>query len=426
MAANAFPGSRGRGRCWLTVGIAIADMVEIMKKSSTPTPTLHVEGLGPIQEADVTFGDLTVLVGPQATGKSIFLQTLKLLIDSKPIQATMQRYGLSPDPKPGTRIEAYFGAGMASVWSEAISKVTWQGKAIELSSLIGPPKGRPAKNVPEEQVFLIPAQRILAIDRAGWIRGFSDYSAGDPFVVRDFSEKVRRQMDDGPGTSSDVFPMKGRLKSEVRDMLKTAVFGDYELKVEKLGIQKRFVLRKSEADDPLPFMVWSAGQREFVPLLLGLYWLLPSSAVTRRDSIQWVLIEELEMGLHPKGIEALLVTVVDLMQRGYRVCLSTHSPTVLDFVWALKNLQDAKADAGAVLKMLSLPSKGPTREMANTVLQKDLRVYAFSRRTGKVADISSLDAGSENDLEANWGGLAEFGSRAANIVADAVAEDGRE
>jgi ABC-type uncharacterized transport system ATPase subunit len=39
---------------------------------------LQVKQLGPIREADITFGDLTVIVGPQATGKSILLQTIKL------------------------------------------------------------------------------------------------------------------------------------------------------------------------------------------------------------------------------------------------------------------------------------------------------------------------------------------------------------
>ena len=39
---------------------------------------LKVKSLGPIKEADVTFGDLTLLVGPQASGKSIFIQMLKL------------------------------------------------------------------------------------------------------------------------------------------------------------------------------------------------------------------------------------------------------------------------------------------------------------------------------------------------------------
>ncbi|HRI68301.1 MAG TPA: hypothetical protein PK156_28925 [Polyangium sp.] len=35
---------------------------------------LRVTGFGPIRQADVKFGDLTVLVGPQASGKSLFVQ----------------------------------------------------------------------------------------------------------------------------------------------------------------------------------------------------------------------------------------------------------------------------------------------------------------------------------------------------------------
>jgi DNA repair ATPase RecN len=44
--------------------------------------TLRIESLGQIKEAALTFGDLTVLVGPQATGKSIALQLLKLMVDA--------------------------------------------------------------------------------------------------------------------------------------------------------------------------------------------------------------------------------------------------------------------------------------------------------------------------------------------------------
>lgn len=44
--------------------------------------SLKLERIGQIQTADVAFSDLTVLVGPQATGKSIFLQFLKLLADT--------------------------------------------------------------------------------------------------------------------------------------------------------------------------------------------------------------------------------------------------------------------------------------------------------------------------------------------------------
>ena len=42
---------------------------------------LQLKNIGQITDADIRFGDLTVFVGPQATGKSIALQFLKLLVD---------------------------------------------------------------------------------------------------------------------------------------------------------------------------------------------------------------------------------------------------------------------------------------------------------------------------------------------------------
>ena len=42
---------------------------------------LKLQKIGPIKDADLEFGDLTVFVGPQASGKSIALQWLKLLED---------------------------------------------------------------------------------------------------------------------------------------------------------------------------------------------------------------------------------------------------------------------------------------------------------------------------------------------------------
>jgi len=42
---------------------------------------LSLVNVGQMKRANVAFGDLTVLVGPQASGKSILLQFLKLLVD---------------------------------------------------------------------------------------------------------------------------------------------------------------------------------------------------------------------------------------------------------------------------------------------------------------------------------------------------------
>ena len=57
--------------------------------------SLKLEAIGRIECADVTFGDLTVLVGPQATGKSIFLQFLKLVADTGYVHDQMKRHGMN-------------------------------------------------------------------------------------------------------------------------------------------------------------------------------------------------------------------------------------------------------------------------------------------------------------------------------------------
>src|SRR6185369_17685685 len=97
-------------------------------------------------------------------------------------------------------------------------------------------------------------------------------------------------------SGASLFPQPRRLKSEFRRLLDRDVFSKFALKIDKIRSQKRLVLGAGEEGQNLPYMVWSAGQREFVPLLLGLYWLLPPTKTARRGDIQWVVLEELEMG----------------------------------------------------------------------------------------------------------------------------------
>ena len=68
-------------------------------------------------------------------------------------------------------------------------------------------------------MFFIPAQRVLTLGK-GWPRPFTDYNPGDPFVVRDFSEKLRLLMDSELGQGEARFPQTRRLKSEIRELLK--------------------------------------------------------------------------------------------------------------------------------------------------------------------------------------------------------------
>lgn len=391
-------------------------MVFVITGHLMANETLQLKHIGPIGEANIEFGDLTVLVGPQATGKSIFLQFLKLLLDTDPIFRTLRKHGLDWDGDPETLLGLYLGEGTQGIWRRGQSSISWNGKPYHLDEL-----ARSKKKAVKEKSFFIPAQRVLTLSREGWLRPFTDYRPGDPFCVRDFSEKLRELMEVGLGRGEAIYPQPKRLKAEIRKLLSGSIFSGFNLELERAGPQKRLVLSDASHKMKLPFMVWSAGQREFVPLLLGLYWLLPPTKVKRRGSIQWVMIEELEMGLHPKAIETMLVMVLDLLWRGYRVCLSTHSPHVLDLVWALRNLRESGADPRSVMRIFNIKPGPTTDKLGEAALQKEARVYYFDGVSGRTRDISNLDPSSSEQSEAGWGGLTELSGHIADIVAEAAA-----
>jgi hypothetical protein len=174
----------------------------------------------------------------------------------------------------------------------------------------------------------------------------------------------------------------------------------------------------------LPYMVRSAGQREFVPLLLGFYWLMPPTKVSTRGQIEWVVLEELEMGLHPCAISVVLLLVFELVARGYRVCLSTHSSQVLEAMWTLKHLRETGANAKVLLDVFDAPKTAPMLKLATSLMTKTQKVYYFDKEDGVVRDISELDPGSEELGQGGWGGLSEFSGRANAAVAHAVANAG--
>lgn len=377
-------------------------------------PTLSIENLGQIRRAEIEFGDLTVLVGPQATGKSIALQLLKLMVDAGQVQEEMGRYGLDWAGKLPDFLDAYFGEGMHSIWNAGGSRVQWDRTEVDLAQIV-----RRKRKAKQEKLFFIPAQRVLAL-RDGWPRPFTDYSAGDPFAVREFSEKLRGLVEK-EFSGESLFPQRRRLKKEFRTLLERDVFSKFALKVDKVRSQKRLVLGTGQEGENLPYMVWSAGQREFVPLLLGFYWLMPPTKVSRRGAIEWVVLEELEMGLHPKAISVVLLLVFELLVRGYRVCLSTHSSQVLDAIWALKHLRENHAEPRDLLDVFAAPNTQQMLALAEKVMTKSQKVYYFDRAKGVAKDISQLDPDAEGEGQAGWGGLSEFSGRANEAVARAVA-----
>ena len=187
-------------------------------------------------------------------------------------------------------------------------------------------------------MFFIPVHRALLLAE-GWPAPFLKLNADTPVVARLFSQNLCQRF--SGRQAAPLFPVQRILKEQYRELIDAAVFHGGKVELEKEGL--RYRLRLAFDGISLPFMTWTAGQREFTPLLLGLYHVLPPHKVKRRKEVEWVVIEEPEMGLHPQAIAVVMLVVLDLLWRGYKVVLSTHSPLVLDIVWAVRRLHDHRA-----------------------------------------------------------------------------------
>jgi hypothetical protein len=378
---------------------------------------LRIESVGQIKQADVTLGDLTVLVGPQATGKSIFLQFLKLATDGTAIARIIKRYGYDWKGDFAKFLSLYCGEGMDGLWNGG-SLVEMDGARVDFEKIL-----QRGGKTPAEKVFYIPAQRVLVL-KNGWPRPFMDYAAGDPFCLRNFSEHIRQLMEAGLGAGQGpIFPQPKRLKKALRDSLSETVFNGASVYLDQKEVQKRLVLETHDHKSRLSYTVWSAGQREFLPLLLGVYWLMPPTKVSRKGSVDWVVIEEPEMGMHPSAVFSLMLLVLEMIYRGYRVVLSTHSPTVLDAVWALRELTAKSAGLESLRDLFGFQVwKDGLKDLFDSVLRRKKLATHFFRKWGdgiRTEDISSLDPGSNSEGEAEWGGLSGFSGHAADVVAKA-------
>lgn len=163
--------------------------------------------------------------------------------------------------------------------------------------------------------------------------------------------------------------------------------------------------------------------KEFFPLLLSLYWLCPPSRVPTKEKIITVIIEEPEMVLYPSAIHAVFVQILELLSRGYKVYVSTHSANFLEYLWAVKHIRKAKkvtTKEAAFAKLTKLP-KGQlkTKEIFATI-KKDFKVYYFHKGNSvvQVKDISELDVSQEDASIFEWGSLLSLSQRVSEIVSE--------
>lgn len=379
---------------------------------------LNISHFGPIKEAHLSFGDFTILIGAQASGKSLCLQLLKLLLDKRYVAATMDKYNYVIAKNPDNVLNFYFGDGLAKMWTDD-TVITDGINTYKKSGLLG--KGNPDA---QEQLFYIPAQRIISISD-GRPKNFMEYDSSTPFVLRQFSETLRMFFQYGLNGSKVVFPIGYRLKSGVKTSLQKSIFHDGRVTIDDRSGQKKMQLSVGEMN--IPFMAWSAGQKEFMPLLMAFYCLSgPPQNVIDRSMYRYVVLEEPEMGLHPRAIQSVLLQTLELVQNGYKVILSTHSQVLLEFVWAFNTIKDCNATVAQkerlLQRMFGVERYESIGNMLEGIFEKDINTYYFADKGEGVTavDISSLDVSSEDTDISEWGGLSQFSGRTSDIVSQVI------
>lgn len=374
--------------------------------------SLKIHNFGPIGDVAVEFGDLTILVGPQASGKSLFLETLKLVEDRDSIVRTLGRYNYVIDENKDRILNVYFGEGMSGIW-KVDTRIEFDGADFTKPLLTSNNGDK------ENTLFYIPAQRILSISD-GRPKNFMEFDNSTPYILRDFSETLRIYMQREMEQTSLLFPQVQRLKQSIRNSFNEGIFHDAKIVMEERSGQKKIFLKIDDLS--IPFMAWSAGQKEFMPLLLAIYCLL--EAAYRNDKqgkYKYVVIEEPEMGLHPKSIISVILQILQLMQLGYKVVVSTHSTVFLEFAWAFKFLAGNREHRyEALLEIFNLENSPSVENIFDGIFDKSIKTYYFNRdgegSKVKSHDISSLDVSDNDILVSEWGGLSEFSGLVSEVV----------
>ena len=280
---------------------------------------LQIEKFGPIRSLDVQLGDLTILLGPQASGKTLFLQMLKLLVDKDYVVQNLEKYNYVIDRQPDKILNYYFGDRLSSMWNK--NTIVKAGEQTYKKGFLIKEEKKNAK----EKLFYIPAQRILSISD-GRPKNFMEYDISSPYILRNFSETLRVFFQNGMGNEHLIFPLNNRLKGGMKKSFNDAIFHGGQVVIDEQPRQKK--MRMKVGDTSLPFMTWSAGQKEFMPLLMAIYCLTDLSSKTiNKNQYKYVVIEEPEMGLHPRAIQSVILQILEFIKLLYQ-------PTRL-FCWNL-------------------------------------------------------------------------------------------
>ena len=314
--------------------------------------TLEIKNLGPIKELSVSPKTLTVLVGPQASGKSLAAQVLyffrilkaEFARRFKP-EAILNRSSKSDvllDILSGIRLRYFFtGAesklsymashdSVSEKWTITIGE---NGKALKINSSLRTDIDNWIENWERSRDILgkqgitndlyIPAERMI----------FSMFYDHEPRVLfAPFHAEIIRNFSDAMISNRTIYELLLHRALNIDE--------DGERLFENVMIFQRKALKGiiqlAKNDNVWIFKSIERGREKFLPIesissgqMAGwpIFMLLSTSGIRSRECIHF--LEEPEIHLHPEAQRVMVETIACLVSFNRRVFITTHSPFIL-------------------------------------------------------------------------------------------------
>lgn len=89
------------------------------------------------------------------------------------------------------------------------------------------------------------------------------------------------------------------------------------------------------------------------------------------------------MGLHPQAIKSVILQVIDLISRDYKVIISTHSPVLLEFAWAYNLLKKSNVNDNALFELFDLKRRHLQKLFENFLSKRKSIHIIFLEKTIK-------------------------------------------
>lgn len=381
---------------------------------------LIIRNFGPIREAEIEVRDLTVFVGPQATGKSLAAQALFFLSEIQDFFDVVPQDAETPTQAAvsimewwfGNKTSAYASSGTILRWestlldNEPIYEIQWNDTGVVLSRALA--EKLQTRHGPRSPYFLVPRNIYIPGGRTlysfvpPYARSFVRIARDWPGYVLTFYETLgsvikhlwELQMPDG-SRQLTFFESSAPFDFDFcRQRIETIFKGQVRYGPDTVAL--------NIGQQLLSAVTIASGQMEIWPL-----WAILEAVSLNPLSGFQICIEEPEAHLHPNAQRTVMEIIAHLASAGGQFLLTTHSPYI---VYAVNNFLMAQKvlDAGGPLPA-TIPQKAAlhSNEVAAYRFSDDGLVYDIMDRELGLIDADELDSVAD-DLGATFTALQEI------------------